>query len=131
MPTKAKVYIALTVVAGLGIVVVACLMDGWQFPELARFLGYLSLACLASTMKVLPPGMRSTISVNFLFILIGIAQLPLFQAVVISVISTIIQCWWKARTRPRPIQILFNVSALVISVSLAHLATSMFSSVGL
>ena len=127
MPTKAKAYITVTIAAGLGLIAAGWMMDGWAFPEVSRFLGYLSLACLASTMKVRLPGMRSTMSVNFLFILIGIAELPLFQAVLIGCAATVIQCWWKARTNPRPVQLLFNVSALVISINVAYFVARAFS----
>jgi hypothetical protein len=123
MPTKAKAYIALVIAAGLILAGASWIRDGGQFPELSRFLGYLSLACLASTMKVRLPAMRSTMSVNFLFILIGIAELPLFQAVTIGAIATVIQCCWKSRTPARPIQVMFNVSALVISINGAYLAS--------
>ena len=76
MPTKAKVYIGVIVVLGFSLLTGVLSLQP-RFPDLPRYLSYLLLALLASTMKVRLPGITGTISVNFLFILIGIANFTL------------------------------------------------------
>ena len=75
MSNRAKVFIGIVVLAGTAILAVASL--GFHSAEPARFLGYLAVALFASILKVSLPGITGTMSVNFLFILIGIVELTL------------------------------------------------------
>jgi hypothetical protein len=54
------------------------------------------------------------------FILLGVAQLSLAEALLLSFAATVMQCLWRAKTRPKLIQVLFNTSAVVISAALAY-----------
>lgn len=121
MATNTKLYIGGTVAVGFALLVGSFL---WfrELPDLARFLACLSLACIASTMKVRLPGLNSTISVNFVFILMGIAQLSLPETISMAFAATVVQCLWRAKTRPRLIQVLFNASTVVISAAVAFAA---------
>src|SRR2546430_6221685 len=56
-----------------------CSSDLGQWTEPSRYLCYLALALLASGMKVNLPGVHGTMSVIFLFILIGVRELTLAQ----------------------------------------------------
>jgi hypothetical protein len=119
MPLKMRLYIGIAL--ALGVVLLAgCLTWYRQFPEMARFLAYTSLACIASTMKVRLPRLQGTISVNFVFILLGVAQLSLAETLVLSLAATVVQCQWRPKTRPKVVQVLFNVSAVMISAALAY-----------
>lgn len=44
----------------------------WQSVNLPRFACYLLIAVLASSLKIRLPGIDGTMSVNFLFILLGV-----------------------------------------------------------
>jgi hypothetical protein len=118
MPITAKVYINSTIVIGICILV-GCLLFEWQFTEPRRYFGYLLLACLASTLKIKLPKLRGTMSVNFLFILIGVAELTVAQTITLGCIAALIQCLWKPRTPPAVIQVLFNIAALVVSIAVS------------
>ena len=120
MPTNAKVYINSTIFIGLSILA-GCLLFERQFTDPARYFGYLLLAGLASTLKIKLPKIGGTMSVNFLFILIGVAELTVTETIVLSCLAALIQCFWKPRKRPRAIQVLFNISTLVVSVTIAFL----------
>ena len=122
MPTNAKRYINSTIAIGL-FILAACLLFERQFTDPARYFGYLLLAGLASTLKVKLPKLRGTMSVNFLFILIGVAELTITETIVLSCLAALIQCFWKPRKRPLAIQVLFNISTLVVSVTIAFLAS--------
>ncbi|MBI3471937.1 MAG: hypothetical protein HY013_11335 [Candidatus Solibacter usitatus] len=122
MPKKAKFYI--TAVTALGLTLLAAsLASESSLPHWPRYLAYLALAAIASTLKVRLPRIQGTISVNFLFLLLGIAQLTLFETLGLGCLSTVIQCLWKAKKRPQFIQVQFNVCALVVSISAAWAAS--------
>jgi hypothetical protein len=119
MPTKAKVYIGVIVVLGFALLTGVLSLQP-RFPDLPRYLSYLLLALLASTLKVRFPGITGTISVNFLFILIGIANFTMSESLALGAAAILIQCLWRTRCRPRLIQVAFNVAALTISIAAAY-----------
>jgi hypothetical protein len=121
MPTKAKLYIGTSVALGYALLA-GTLIFFSQFPDVARFLACLSLACIASTMKVRLPGLHGTISVNFVFILMALAQFSLVETLTIAFAATLVQCFWRPKTRPKMVQVLFNTSTVLISAALAYLA---------
>jgi hypothetical protein len=121
MPTSAKLYINSTIVTGLCLLV-GCLLFTWQFTDPLRYFGYLLLACLASTLKIKLPRLRGTMSISFLFILIGVAELTLSETITLGCIGAVIQCLWKPRKRPAAIQVLFNVSALAVCIAISFSA---------
>jgi len=100
MPPAAKLYIGLVIALGFSLLT-GCLLFQAQFPGLPRYFSYLLLAVLASTLKVRLPGLTGTMSVNFLFILIGIADLTLAETLAMGCAATVIQCVWRAKRRPR------------------------------
>jgi hypothetical protein len=121
MPSIAKLYLALTVTLGFALLAGSFL---WfrQFPEPAQFLACLSLACIASTMKVRLPGLHGTMSVTFVFILLGIAELSLSETITLGFVATVVQVLWPVKTRPNLIQVLFNASAVSVSTTLVYAA---------
>ena len=105
--TKARVYIGITFLGGLLSLSLGLLHGEWTEPS--RYICYLALALLASGMKVSLPGVHGTMSVIFLFILIGVRELTLAQTLLMGVLGTMIQCYWKPKTWPKPIQVAFNI----------------------
>src|SRR5713226_8078131 len=122
MPTSAKLYVSSAIAAGL-ILLAGCLLYKWDFPDLSRYFGYLALACLGSTLKIKLPKIRGTMSINFLFILIGVAELSLAETITLGCVGALIQCLWKPSTQPALIQVLFNISTLVTSIAIAFSAS--------
>src|SRR5260370_42601791 len=118
MPTRAKLLIFPWIVIGIGLLVAALAWD-FSFPEPARFVTCLVLALLGSTFKIKLPGMQGNFSISFVLALIAIAQMTLTEALVVGVLATVVQCFWRTRKRPTLVQVLFNVSTLVVSVVLA------------
>ena len=119
MPNNAKIYIGLIVALGFA-VLAGCLLFQAEFPDLPRYFSYLLLAVVASTMKVRLPGITGTMSVNFLFILIGIADFTLAETLTMGCLAILIQCIWRTRKRPKLVQVVFNVAALAISIAVAY-----------
>jgi hypothetical protein len=123
MRTRAKVYIGSVLSCGVGLLLASIIMDP-RIPHPARFIHCLVLAILASTFKIRLPGMQSSISLNFVVIIIGIGALSLGETLVIAVFATAVQSLWRPRTRPKTVQVLFNISTLSISISIADLVTA-------
>ncbi len=119
MTRLAKIYIGSTIAAGLGLLA-GCLLRHWQFGDPARYALYIVLAAFGSTLKVRLPKIQGTISLQFLFVLLAVAQLTLCETLILGCLSTLMQSVWRARTRPRLVQVLFNVAALAISTAAAY-----------
>jgi hypothetical protein len=119
MTRRSILYVGTVTVVGLALLVLAGAI-GWESADPQRFALYLGLAVLASTFKLHLPGLTGTMSENFLYILIGVAQLSLSETVVLAALATLVQCGWRPRRRPKLVQVLFNVAVLAISAALAH-----------
>ena len=112
MAWKAKCYIALIVTAG-----VACLVTAnWDMAHGLRFACYLVICILASAMKVNLPGILGTMSVSFLFILIGILDMSAGQTMLIGCAGALVQCVWKPKSQVRPVQAVFSVMNIAVAV---------------
>jgi len=110
MPFRAKLFIAITVAVGVAALGSACLH--WHSGDLLKFSCYLLIALLASSMKVRLPGMESTMSVNFLFVLLGVVELSLAETLVIGCAAALVQSLWNTKQRPEAVKVLFNVFSL-------------------
>jgi diguanylate cyclase (GGDEF)-like protein/putative nucleotidyltransferase with HDIG domain len=118
MPLKARIFAALSIAIGAAFIATA--VYPWQPGDLARFCFYLALSSLVSGMKVDLPGIPSTMSVCFLFSLIGIAEMSLGETMVVSCVGTLIQCLWKTRQRFRPAPVVFSVANTGMAVAVAY-----------
>ena len=118
MNIKAKLYVALVSVAGAG--VIGMCLYRWHSEDLYRFCFYLILSALAAGLKVTLPGIRGTMSVCFLFVFIGIADLNPPETLVIGCVGTVVQCLWKSKQRPKLFQVVFSVANTGIAVMLAY-----------
>ena len=119
LPKAARFYLSVVIAAGGFLLWVAAV--GWQSADPLRFAVYLMLAVAASTLKVKLPGITSTLSPNFVLLLVAISQLSLPEAALMAMVSAVTQSLWKPRTWPRPEQVLFNAASVSLSVSLAYL----------
>src|SRR5262245_38237083 len=119
MPKKAKSYIALTIAAGSAYIADAIARADNPL-ELRAYLVCVVIALLMSTLKVRLPGMTSTISVNFLMILIAIGVFTLAQTVLLASLACVVQCVWKALRRPKFVQVAFNIAVLATSSGFAY-----------
>jgi MASE9 protein len=112
MPSLAKAYIATIVVFAAGMLSLVAFR--WNPDNLKRFILFFGLAMVASAMKIRLPGFKTTISMNFVFILIGIALFSLGETVLIGLGGALVQSLWKTQTRPKPVQVLFNAACLTV-----------------
>ena len=116
LSVAAKLYISLIVIAGLGTLVYGGVHQSSR--NIAEFICYLGIAILASRLKVNLPGITGTLSVNFLFILIGILELSFSETLILGAVSMLAQCLYPER--PKAMQVTFNVCAGSVSTALAY-----------
>src|SRR6266436_1215841 len=115
MSTRTKLFVGITV--SIGMVVLGSAVWHWQSADLARFVCYLAVAILASSLKVQLPGIDGTMSVNFLFILLGVLELSLPETLLIGCTASLVQSVWQTRKRLDPVKVLFNVAGMMANAS--------------
>ena len=120
MPSLAKAYIA--TISALATAVLAVVAHRWNPENLAHFAPFFGLAMLASAMKIRLPGFKTTISTNFVFILIAIALFSLGETALIALGGALVQSLWNTQQRPKPVQVLFNAACLTICAAAAFFA---------
>ena len=121
MPIRARIYIAITICASIG-VFVAALSRGQHSTDPVKFACYLLIAVLASTMKVRLPGIEGTMSVHFLFVLLGIMELSLLETLIIGCAAALVQTLWKPKRSPEFIKVAFNLAMTANGIGLTYLA---------
>ncbi len=89
-------------------------------------LAVLALAAVTSRMKVKLPGLTGNMSVNLPFLLTAIVNLSATEAVLITCLSTVAQCWptkdpMQKAKKFKPQQMAFNVSMMALASCLASL----------
>jgi PAS domain S-box-containing protein len=118
MPFKARVYIGFVI--GLGGLALIYALYGWVPAHPTRYLWYLALAIPASCLKVTLPGVTGTMSVLFMFLLVGVAEYPLPETVTVGVFCVIAQSLWRAKAKARTVQIVFSAANIVLAVTLTY-----------
>lgn len=122
-------YIGLVLACGL--LVLGWHLRSWHQPDWSRYLVYCAIALIASGMKVKLPGVTGTMSMNFLFVLIGVSELGLPGTLAMGCLGIVVQCLVMARARPRPIQLFFNVAAIACSIQACYSVHHFVSSTGI
>lgn len=112
----AKVFISLIVLVGTGVLVYTAINPSSK--NIAKFICYLLVAVLASRLKVHLPGITGTMSVNFLFILLGILELSFAETLILGSAAILVQCFY--RDHPSPLQVLFNICASAFAIAAAY-----------
>jgi putative nucleotidyltransferase with HDIG domain len=112
----ARAFITTISLAAVGCFVLA--FSHWQPGDTLRFVCYLAVALLASPLKVSLPG--GTLSVNFLFTLLGILELGLPETLLLGIAGTIVQFCWRPARQLKPIQLVFNLSQVTICSAAAY-----------
>ncbi len=116
LPVGAKAFIALVVFAGTATLLYGAIHQSSK--NIAEFICYLGIAILASRLKVTLPGITGTLSVSFLFILVGILELSFSETLILGAVSMLAQCLYP--DRPKAIQVTFNICAGSVSTALAY-----------
>ncbi|MFY9644706.1 MAG: hypothetical protein WAK29_05975 [Terriglobales bacterium] len=84
-----------------------------------QFAALLLLGAVTSRTRVKLPGIDGTMSVNLPFMLIAAAQLSLFEAMVVALVSATLQSIPKRGGKFQPVKVVFNASTIVLSAGAA------------
>ena len=116
---KAGAFI--TLIAFSGASVFAYGMLNWHAQDLVRLVVYIVIAAVASGLKVSLPGVNGTMSVNFLFVLLGIVELNLPETLLIGLTGIVTQSLWKSR-KITPVHLTFNLGGNALAIGAAYSA---------
>src|SRR5271156_2778829 len=117
---RTSAYIGLVIATGATILG-AGLWD-WHTQDWSRFLFYCAMALIASGMKVTLPAVSGTMSMNFLFVLVGISELSRSETLITGCLGMVLQCVFHVKSRPKPVQVLFNVATMACAIEAAYRA---------
>jgi len=84
-----------------------------------QFFSLLLLGAATSRTKVKLPGINGTMSVNLPFMMIAAAQLSLFEAVTVALVSATLQSIPQRGGQFQPVKVLFNASTIVLAAGAA------------
>jgi putative nucleotidyltransferase with HDIG domain len=110
-------------IAGMAFTAFVCLVLSffyWHSNDPVKFVCYLVAALLASSFKVSLPGIEGTLSMNFLFTLVGVLEMSLPETLLIGLVSTLAQFYWKPARRLKLVQLVFNVSHVTVCGAAAY-----------
>jgi len=113
MKLVSRAYIAVVVTCGLIVITYTVLHGKSQNP--LKFGCYMAIALAASRLKVNLPGITGTMSVNFLFVLLGVLELSFSETMALGCAAIIVQC--IGRDRPQPLHITFNVCSAALAIA--------------
>lgn len=111
-------YIALVIATGA-----AALLYGaghWHSESLARYLSYCIVALVASGMKVSLPSVPGTMSMHFIFVIVGVTQLSFGETVAMGCAGMLVQSLFRTKNHPRPVQVIFSVASAACSIWVSY-----------
>src|ERR1700756_599402 len=112
MRIQAKLFIAVT--ATIGIVLFGLTLRTWYSADYLRFSAYLLITLLASGLKITLPGTDASMSVNFLFTLLGVLELSPAETMIIGCGPTLVQCLRQANQGSgKTVRVVFNVFSMM------------------
>ena len=105
----------LTIAAGVAVPVL--FVDSWRIQPSWGFAAYLALALMSSQWKVRIPGMDGAQTALLFALIFGVADMAPVETLVAALAATLFQCIWKAKARPRLVQLGFNAAVASLSVA--------------
>jgi hypothetical protein len=122
LPKPAKLFISAVMLAAIAAASYAFVtrMPSGQMKLVALLL----LAMAAARMKLTLPGLESSMAMNLPFILIGLVELSLPEAMMVGGLSTFVHTLPKPGQKVKLLQAVFNVCNMVNAVAIAFVAAS-------
>ena len=118
MSAAPRFFIVVVVLCGTAVLAYSVMHGRSENP--LKFFCYLAIALAASRLKVNLPGITGTMSVNFLFLLLGVLELSLSETMALGCAAVVVQC--LDRERPNPIQVAFNVCSTALAIAITFFA---------
>ncbi|HWR13722.1 MAG TPA: hypothetical protein VN577_02770 [Terriglobales bacterium] len=127
-PQSAKMFVGLVALCALAFL--GSSMMRWESSDLVRFGCFVLVSMAASRMKVSLPGLNGNMSVNVPFMLLAALELSLAEALIVALVSTLVQCLPKGGKRMSAVQFIFNISLIVNAVGFAHIVARQAATFG-
>ena len=118
MDRRATRYICAVIISGGAVLLWG--LSQWHPARLGPFFVYLFVTVAASSFKVRLPGVTGTMSVFFIFQLMGVLQLPMAETLLTGIGASAVQCLWHAKKRPTWVQVAFNLASTSLAVAAAY-----------
>ncbi len=118
MRTCAKLYIGTILALGA-----ACLIygvGGWSCADPLHYAAQLVTALIASSLKVKLPGILSTMSVSYVFVVLSLMEFSYAETIVLACLATATQYLWRPKYEVRLLKLSFNIASMAISVSVGY-----------
>ncbi len=118
VPTQARPFVFFVCAVGA-----LCLLAGvlpWHGSHSLLFPSYLLLTIAASLLKTVLPRSEGTVSVVFVFFLVGICSMTLSETMVLAAVATVVQCFWHTRKRLSLIHFAFNLAQLALAITASY-----------
>ena len=84
------------------------------------YLSWSIIALVASGMKVSLPSVTGTMSMNFVFVLIGLSEFSLGETLLTGCLGVVVQSIFYAKNRPKPVQLAFSIASVACSIEAAY-----------
>ncbi|HEX4603269.1 MAG TPA: HD domain-containing phosphohydrolase [Candidatus Angelobacter sp.] len=100
-----------------------CLFTGifpWNSSHSLLFPSYLLLTVVASALRTVLPGSEGTVSVNFVFFLVGICNMTISETLALAGVATVVQCFWRMKKRLSFVHFVFNLAQLSLAITAAY-----------
>jgi diguanylate cyclase (GGDEF)-like protein/putative nucleotidyltransferase with HDIG domain len=97
----------------------ALAISRWHSGDPTKFLCYLGVAIAASFLKIKLPGVNGTLSVNFLFVLLGVLELSFGETLMFGIAEVVVQSFWNSSKEMKPIHVVFNASQFSVGTAVA------------
>src|SRR5262249_12414399 len=112
-----RAWLFLSLVCLLGVAGGAYGYRTWEVDlDVPKVVAYSLIALLASKLRVSLPEITGTLSVSFLFILIGIVELNFSETLFAGSAAILMQCFAKRSRWPRLEQVLFNLCSAAFAI---------------
>src|SRR5712691_1757352 len=115
LPVKALALVSLVCVLGTAALVWASM--NWYSPDVLKFAGILTIAVFSIGARITVSGATGSLSLTFLFVLLGVLDLTSSETVVLASVVTLGQCLWHQRGRPQAEQLLFNLAVTALAAA--------------
>ena len=110
---KAQIYIGLMCALGVAAAVTGAV--AWECRVPMKFLALLVFGLLGSSLKIKLPGIMGSLSVSYVFVLIGVLEMSLGETLAMGSSMAIVGSLLNSRFQARAIQVIFNVASLMVA----------------
>lgn len=118
IPVRARPFVFLVCAFGALSLLTGALP--WRSSHSFLFPSYLLLTVVASALKTVLPASEGTVSVNFVFFLVGICNMTISETLALALVATIVQCFWRTKKRLSFVHFAFNLSQVSLAITAAY-----------